>query len=66
MINRCPWSFDNIMLVLQIIPPGENHVDVPLFFLNFRIQIHDLPSDFMTKVVGKQFGAFFSEFIMYD
>lgn len=64
--NGGPWSFDNIMLVLSTIPPGENPVKVPLVSLNIWIQIHDLPSGFMSEQVGKQLGNFFGEFIMYD
>lgn len=30
------------------------------------IQIHDLPKGFMSKVVGKQLGDFFGEFVQYD
>lgn len=43
VLNGGPWSFDNIMLVLNMIPPGESPVRVPLFFLNIWIQIYDLP-----------------------
>lgn len=66
MLNGGPWSFDNMMLVLAVIPPCENPVKVPLYFINMWIQVHDLPSGFMTETVGKQLGNFFGEFIMYD
>lgn len=66
VLNGGPWSFDNIMLVLDIVPPGEDPAKVSLFFLNFWIQIHDLPSSFMKETVGRQLRNFFGEFIMYD
>lgn len=34
VLNGGPWSFDNIMLVLNVIPSGENPMKIPLYFLN--------------------------------
>lgn len=61
-----PWSFDNTMLCLDIIPPGEDPLKVDLWFLNIWIQVHDLPAGFMSEKVGKQLGNFFGEFLLYD
>lgn len=66
VLNGGPWSFDNIMLALAIIPPRENPVKVPLESINLWIQIHDLPSSFMTEQVGIILGNFFGEFLIYD
>lgn len=66
VMNGGPWSFDNIMLALAVIPPGENPVKVPLVSINIWIQIHDLPSGLMTEAVGKQLGNFFGDYITYD
>lgn len=61
-----PWTFDNTMLCLDIIPPGEDPLKVELWFLNIWIQVHDLPAGFMLEAVGKQLGNFFGEFLEYD
>lgn len=61
-----PWTFDNTMLCLDIIPPGEDPLKVDLWFLKIWIQIHDLPAGFMSEAVGKQLGNFFGEFLLYD
>lgn len=66
VINGGPWSFDNAMLVLALIPNGENPVKVPLWHLSIWIQIFDLPSSFMNENVGKQLGNFFGEYLQYD
>lgn len=64
--NGGPWSFDNAMLIMNKIPPGEEPMSVSLWFLKMWIQIHDLPKGFMSEVVGKQLGDFFGEFVQYD
>lgn len=64
--NGGPWSFDNAMLVLNTIASGEDPLKVPLFEVNFWIQLYDLPVGFMSETVGKQLGNFFGTFIFYD
>lgn len=66
VLNGGPWSFDNAMLVLAEVPKGEEPRNVPLYFINMWLQIYDLPSGFMTEVVGQQLGNFFGEFLEYD
>lgn len=64
--NGGPWSFDGAMLVVDSIPKGGDPLEVPLYELKFWIQIHGLPSGFMSESVGKQLGNFFGSFIEYD
>lgn len=66
VLDGGPWSFDNAMLIIQAIPPGEQPLKVPLWYINFWIQIHELPAGFMSETVGKQLGNFFGEFMEYD
>ncbi|KAL8127116.1 hypothetical protein AgCh_014146 [Apium graveolens] len=66
VINGGSWTFDNAMLCLDVIPQGVDPLKVPLWFLNIWIQIHDLPSGFMSETVGLQLGNFFGEFLLYD
>lgn len=56
---KCPCAFDSAMLLVDIISMGVEPLKVQLWFLNIWIQIHDLLSDFMTEVVGKQLEFFF-------
>lgn len=66
VLNGGSWSFDNVMLIIDIIPQGEEPLKVSLRHLNIWIQIHDLPTGFMSEIMGKQLGDFFSEFLLYD
>lgn len=66
VVNGGPWSFDNALLVLNTIKQGEDPIKVPLLFVDFWIQIYDLPVGFMSEAVGKQLGNFFGSFIQYD
>lgn len=66
VVNGGPWSFDNALLVLNVIKPGEDPTKVSLFEVDFWIQIHDLPVGYMSEAVGKQLGNFFGTFIHYD
>lgn len=66
IVNGGPWSFDNAMLVVSKISPGMKPLNVPLWHLEIWIQIHDLPTGFMSEAVGKQLGDFFGDFLMYD
>lgn len=61
-----PWTFDNAMLVLKSIALGEDPLKVSLNEVNFWIQIHELPSGFMSESVGRQLGNFFGTFMEYD
>ncbi|XP_074346135.1 uncharacterized protein LOC141684894 [Apium graveolens] len=54
-----PWSFDNIMMILEPIGMGENPTKVKLWSLKIWIQIHDLPMGLMMESIGKQLGNFF-------
>lgn len=66
VLNGGPWSFDNAMLVLSKINVGEDPLEVPLFSLQFWIQLFGVPSGLMTEAAGKQLGNFFGSFIAYD
>lgn len=66
VLNGGPWSFDNAMLVIAAIPQGMEPLYVPLWHLKMWIQIHDLPTGYMSEAVGKQLGDFFGEFLEYD
>ena len=58
VLNGGPWSFDNVMLVLESVKAGQNPVEVKPCFLHIWIQLHNLPVDYMLETVGKQLGNF--------
>lgn len=64
--NGGPWSFDNAMLLVDVIPTVMEPVNVPLYFIDIWIQRHDLPTGFMSEAMGKQLRNFFGEFLLYD
>lgn len=66
VLDGGPWTFDGAMLVVNTISRGEDPINVPLHELKFWVQIHGLPSGFMSEVVGKHLGNFFGTFLSYD
>lgn len=66
MMSNGPWSFDNTILVTSTIPAGGDPTKVSLNEVAFWIQIYDLPSGYMSEVVGKQLGNFFGSFVSFD
>lgn len=59
VLNNGPWTFDNALLVMNVIKAGEDPIKVSLVEADFWIQIHNLPVGYMTEAVGKQLGNFF-------
>ncbi|MBA0706402.1 hypothetical protein Golax_018513, partial [Gossypium laxum] len=39
---------------------------VPLIFVDFWVQIHNLPFGLISEVMGRQFGNFIGTFLKYD
>lgn len=48
VLNGGPWSFDNAMLLIDLIPSGEDPVKVPFWYMSILLQIHELPTTFMS------------------
>lgn len=61
-----PWLFDNYMLVLAKIQPGDPFLNVPLDHMDMWVQIFNLPFCFMSDMVGKNMGNYIGEFLEYD
>ncbi|KAI4338334.1 hypothetical protein L6164_016674 [Bauhinia variegata] len=66
VFNGGPWSFDNHMLILELVKPGYIVSKIPLFHVYFWVQIHDLPAEFITPIIGKHLGNFIGSFVEYD
>ncbi|MBA0700508.1 hypothetical protein Goari_027454 [Gossypium aridum] len=48
-----PWFFNNHLLLLHRIQPGENHSLVLLIFTEFWVQVHDLPPGMVSETMAK-------------
>ncbi|KAH1091716.1 hypothetical protein J1N35_018973 [Gossypium stocksii] len=58
VIEGVPWTFNNHLLVFHHLLEGEDPLQVPLFSMDFWIQIHDLPNGLFNETMAKQFGGF--------
>ncbi|MBA0851998.1 hypothetical protein Goshw_030374, partial [Gossypium schwendimanii] len=65
-VNGAPWTFNNHLLVLHRLEIGEDPVKVPLIFVNFRVQVHELLMGLFSEAVVRQLGDFLSKFLEYD
>ncbi|XP_057811394.1 uncharacterized protein At4g02000-like [Salvia miltiorrhiza] len=61
-----PWAFGNFSLILHRLKRGEFPLNVPLDFLPFWVQIHDLPAGYLTEGVGRLLANFIGTFLEYD
>lgn len=52
VFNGGHWIFDNFLLILEKVQPGEALTQIPLCHVNFWVQVHDFPAGFMTPIVG--------------
>jgi len=66
ILKKGPWYFDNHLLILDILPEDGNSRQMNLQFVQFWIQIHDIPIGLMSEKVGKDIGNFIGEFLEYD
>ncbi|GAU25945.1 hypothetical protein TSUD_16830 [Trifolium subterraneum] len=61
-----PWTFDNFTLIIDRLKIGVALQDIPLFHVNFWVQIHDVPIGMMLETVGKGLANYMGEFVEYD
>lgn len=66
IMDSGPWSFDNHLVLLRHLCPGDNPTSVQLHTVAFWIQIQELPVGYMSESIGKQLGNFIGSFIEYD
>ncbi|MBA0747877.1 hypothetical protein Gogos_004753 [Gossypium gossypioides] len=53
VLARTPWFFNNHLLILQRISYGENPVVLELNFIEFWIQVYELPPGLMSESMAK-------------
>ena len=61
-----PWTYDNHLLILRWIQPGEYPNQIPLNSIDIWVQIFGLPSSCMSESVGNQLGNYIGSFLEYD
>lgn len=66
VLNGGPWLFDNFMLTLAKIQPGDEVMAVPLDHIDIWVQIFNLPFGFMSEIVGRSMGNYIGNFLEYD
>ncbi|XP_058775429.1 uncharacterized protein At4g02000-like [Vicia villosa] len=66
VINGGPWSFDSHLLILEQVRLGVQIENIPLFHVDFWIQVHNLPAGFMLEKVGKTMASYIGTFVEYD
>ncbi|GAU17164.1 hypothetical protein TSUD_177940 [Trifolium subterraneum] len=60
------WLFDNYTLVIDRMKVGVALHDIPLYHVNFWVQIHNVPVGMMLEKVGKGLANYIGEFVEYD
>ncbi|MBA0664005.1 hypothetical protein Goklo_004081, partial [Gossypium klotzschianum] len=61
-----PWTFNNHLLILCKLKRGEDPLKIPLVFVPFWVQIHDVPVGLFSENLAIQLGNFIGVFLEYD
>ncbi|GAU34127.1 hypothetical protein TSUD_66060 [Trifolium subterraneum] len=61
-----PWTFDSFTLIIDRLKIGVALQDIPLFHVNFWVQIHNVPLGMMLETVGKGLANYIGKFVEYD
>ncbi|KAH1108734.1 hypothetical protein J1N35_012502 [Gossypium stocksii] len=66
VLEGIPWFFNRYLIIFSRLMEGDDPNTVPLWETAFWIQIHSLPSGFMSDRTARQFGDFIGKFMEYD
>ncbi|MFQ6628708.1 hypothetical protein Gotur_007802 [Gossypium turneri] len=66
VIQGNPWTFINHLLVFHRLEKGEDPLQVSLYFVDFWVQVHDIPVGFYNEQLARQFETFLGKFLDYD
>lgn len=64
--KKGPWNFENYLLVVDRVKIGKALEDIPLFHVDFWVQILNLPVRLVLESVGRPIANYISEFVEYD
>lgn len=66
VMDGMSWLFNNHLLFLKEVNPFDDPLTTVNNHIIFWIQIHDLPSGLMLKIMVRRFGSFLGKFLEYD
>ncbi|XP_019161022.1 PREDICTED: uncharacterized protein LOC109157625 [Ipomoea nil] len=66
IIEQGPWTFERSLLIMKMVPPGQDPASVPLTHVEFWVQIHALTSGFRSETVVTTIGSFLGACIKTD
>ncbi|MCI06737.1 hypothetical protein A2U01_0027797, partial [Trifolium medium] len=66
VLNGGPWTFDNNMLIVERVQIGMQIDNIQLNYVDFWVQIHNLPTGLMKERVGKTLANYIGSFLEYD
>jgi len=66
VLNGGLWSFDKNMSIFGVIEEGKDPTTIPLFYVPFLIQMHNLPVEFMSQKVEESLRNYTIQFLEYD
>ncbi|XP_045788287.1 uncharacterized protein LOC123883507 [Trifolium pratense] len=61
-----PWNFDNHMLIMERVQIGVQIENIPLYHVDFWVQVHNLPVGLMVEKVGQKLANYIGLFVEYD
>ncbi|XP_058756750.1 uncharacterized protein At4g02000-like [Vicia villosa] len=61
-----PWTYDSHLLILDQVQLGVQIENIPLYHVDFWVQVHNLPAGFMLEKVGVTMANFIGTFVEYD
>jgi 14-3-3 protein epsilon len=61
-----PWTFDNHMLIVERVQLGVQIENIPLYKVDFWVQVHNLPTGLMVEKVGRALANYIGLFVEYD
>ncbi|MBA0576898.1 hypothetical protein Golob_024872, partial [Gossypium lobatum] len=66
VLKGLPWTFNNHLLILCKLKRGEDPLKIPLVFVPFWVQIHNVPIGLFSENLAIQLGNFIGVFLEYD
>ncbi|XP_019161976.1 PREDICTED: uncharacterized protein LOC109158517 [Ipomoea nil] len=66
VVDEGPWTFENNMLICEVVPPGSRPEEIKLEAISFWIQVHGLPAVYASTAFLTQIGNYIGTFITTD
>ncbi|XP_058782355.1 uncharacterized protein At4g02000-like [Vicia villosa] len=65
-LNGGPWTYDNHLMILERVKLGVQIENIPLYHVDFWVQVHHLPAGLMLEKVGRTMANYIGSFVEYD